>query len=81
MVRQNFLKQGDELAEQTRYDRWTIRAQVQQLGSWGEHWADLSGTAQAAAWRQLAAERRADVDVNYHMTRGLLSEVLFAAGG
>jgi hypothetical protein len=58
-----------------------MRAQVQQLGDWGEHWADLSGTAQAAAWRQLAAERGVSVDLGYHMTRGLLPEVLYAAGG
>jgi hypothetical protein len=57
------------------------RAHVQQLGVWGEHWADLSGTAQAAAWRRLAAERGVDVDINYHMTRVLLDEVLYAAGG
>jgi hypothetical protein len=54
---------------------------VQQLDSWGELWADLSATAQAAAWKQLAAERGVHADVKYHMTRGLLPEVLYAAGG
>jgi len=67
--------------ELTRYDRWMIRIQVQQLGVWGEHWADRGDTQQAAAWRDLAAERGVDIDLKYHMTRGLLEEVIYAAGG
>jgi hypothetical protein len=58
-----------------------MRVGAQQLGYWGEHWADLSTTRQGAAWLQLAAERGADIDLTYHMTRGLLPEVLYAAGG
>jgi len=65
----------------TRYDRWTRRVHEQQLGYWGEHWADLSTTAQFAAWRRLAKERRPDADVPYHMTRVLLEEVIYTAGG
>ena len=69
------------MTRQTRYDRWTMRTHVQQLGTWGEHWADLSGTAQAAAWRRLATERSVSVDLSYLIIRGLLPEVLYAAGG
>ena len=65
----------------TRYDRWMMRVHVQQLGFWGEHWADLSATTQFAAWRRLAEERGASANVEYHMTRGLLEEVIYAAGG
>jgi len=57
------------------------RVHVQQLGIWGEHWADLSATAQFAAWCRLVEERGASASVDYYMTRGLLEEVLYAAGG
>jgi hypothetical protein len=65
----------------TRYDRWMRRVHVQQLGIWGERWADLSATAQFAAWCRLAEERGASASVEYYMTRGLLGEVIYAAGG
>ena len=53
----------------------------QQLGFWSEHWAEVSATEQYAAWRRLAEERGASADLKHHMTRGLLPEVLYAAGG
>lgn len=64
-----------------RYDRWMKRVFEQQLGFWGEHWADVGDTKQFAAWRRLAEERGASADLKYHMTRSLLPEVLYAAGG
>jgi hypothetical protein len=64
-----------------RYDQWMRRIHLQQLGAWGEHWADLRGTAQYAAWCRLAEERRAAADVDYYIARGLLAEVIYAAGG
>ena len=66
---------------QTRYDGWMRRVIEGALDFWGENWRDLSTTAQYAAWRQLAAARGADTDVQYHMTRSLLPEVIYAAGG
>jgi hypothetical protein len=51
------------VTEQSGYDRWMARIQDQQLGFWGEHWADRSDTEQASAWRDLAAERGASIDV------------------
>jgi hypothetical protein len=57
------------------------RVHEQQLGFWGEHWADLSTTAQFTAWCQLAKERGASANVEYHMTRSLLAEIIYTAGG
>lgn len=51
------------------------------LDFWGEHWADLSVMAQYAAWEQLAEARGSRIDTQYRMTRNLLSEVIYAAGG
>jgi hypothetical protein len=62
-----------------RYDRWMKRTVEQQLGFWGEHWADVGTSEQFAAWRRSAEERGASV--KHHMTQGLLPEVLYAAGG
>ncbi len=69
------------MTQPSRYDRWMMRVIEQQLGFWGEHWTDLSTTAQFAAWSRLAEERGVDTDVGYRMTRGLLQEVIYAAGG
>lgn len=66
---------------QTRYDRWTARVMDGQLDFWGENWADLSGTQQYADWQQLIQSRGGTGDPQYYMTRGLLPEVLYAAGG
>jgi hypothetical protein len=65
----------------TRYDRWTQRVMDGALDFWGEHWQDLSNTAQYAAWRQLAQARGVNSDLQHHMTRSLLPEVIYAAGG
>lgn len=65
----------------TRYDGWMGRVIEGALDFWGEHWRDLSTTAQYAAWRQLAEARGADTNLQYRMTRGLLPEIIYAAGG
>lgn len=65
----------------TRYDSWMQRVLEGNLDFWGEHWRDLSTTAQYAAWRQLAEARGVDTDLQYRMTRSLLREVIYAAGG
>jgi hypothetical protein len=51
------------------------------LDFWAEHWRDLSNTAQYTAWHQLAQTRGANINLRYHMTRNLLPEVIYAAGG
>src|ERR1700753_1103046 len=51
------------------------------LGAGDGAWADLADTPQYATWRRLAEARGAGDDVQHYMTRGLLSEVLYAAGG
>jgi hypothetical protein len=65
----------------TRYDGWMRRVLEGNLDFWGEHWRDLSTTAPYAAWRQLAEARGVDTNLQYRMTRGLLPEVIYAAGG
>jgi hypothetical protein len=65
----------------TRYDRWMRQVMEGSLGTWAEYWRDLSNTAQYAAWHQLAQARGANSDLQYHMTRSLLPEVIYAAGG
>ena len=65
----------------TRYEIWMRRVRREQLDVWSENWADLSSTPQYAAWRQLAAARGAGADVPGYLTRSLLSEVIYAAGG
>jgi hypothetical protein len=52
-----------------------------QLDFWGENWANLSGTQQYADWQQLIQSRGGHADPQYYMTRGLLPEMLYAAGG
>ncbi len=65
----------------TRYEIWMRRVRREQLGAGNAAWKDLSGTAQYAAWRQLAEARGASADVPGYLTRSLLAEVLYAAGG
>lgn len=65
----------------TRYEIWMRRVRREQLGAWDENWADLSSTSQYAAWRKLAEVRGDRADVQGYLTRSLLSEVLYAAGG
>jgi hypothetical protein len=65
----------------TKYEIWMRRVRREQLGAWDENWTDLTSTGQYAAWRQLAEARGAGADVQGYLTRSLLSEVLYAAGG
>ena len=65
----------------TLYELWMRRVEQEKLGARDETWLDLTGTPQYATWRRLAEARGAGGDVQHYMTRGLLSEVLYAAGG
>lgn len=65
----------------TRYDRWMKRLVRGQLDFWAENWRNLSGSLQYADWQEFARSRGLGVADQYHMTRGLLTEVLYAAGG
>ncbi len=65
----------------TLYELWMSRVEREKLGAGDGAWADLAGTPQYATWRRLAEARGAGDDVQHYMTRGLLSEVLYAAGG
>ena len=73
--------QTANVAVLTRYEIWMRRVRREQLGAGDEDWNDLSGTAQYGAWRQLAEARGGRADVPGYLTRSLLSEVLYAAGG
>ena len=73
--------QRANVAVLTRYEMWMRRIEREQLGARNENWADLSSTSQYAAWRRLAEARGASDDVQHYMTRSLLSEVIYAAGG
>jgi hypothetical protein len=54
------------------------------LGVWGEHWTDVSTLPDFPAWQELAriweVESSAE-NLSYHMTRNLLPEIIYAAGG
>lgn len=70
--------------ELSRYARWMMRAGRESFFAWGELWADRSGSAEYADWEALARQRGLDpieTNIKYHATRGLLSELLYAAGG
>ncbi len=73
--------QTANVAVLTRYEIWMRRVRREQLGARDEDWKDLSSTAQYGAWRQLAEARGGRADVQGYLTRSLLSEVLYAAGG
>jgi hypothetical protein len=73
--------QTANVAVLTRYEIWMRRVRREQLGAGDEDWKDLSGTAQYAAWRQLAEARGGGADVPGYLAGSLLSEVLYAAGG
>ena len=73
--------QTANVAVLSRYEIWMRRVRREQLGAGDEDWKDLSSTAQYAAWRQLAEARGGRADVPGYLTRSLLSEVLYAAGG
>jgi len=57
------------------------RVEREQLGTLDGNWAELRSTPQYATWRRLAEARGAGDDVPRYMTRALLSEVIYAAGG
>ena len=73
----------------TLYELWLRRVEQQKLGTRPAIWADLRETPQFADWQQLAEGRGVDIGQNgsreagvqHYMTSGLLSEVLYAAGG
>jgi len=76
--------QDNDSVELSRYARWMMRAGRESFFSWGELWADKSGSAEYADWEALARQRGLDptgTNIKYHATRGLLSELLYAAGG
>lgn len=65
----------------TLYELWMRRVERERLGARDDIWLDLTGTPQYATWQRLAEARGAGGDVQHYLTRGLLSEVLYAAGG
>jgi hypothetical protein len=65
----------------TLYELWMSRVEQEKLAARDDAWADLAGTPQYATWQRLAEARGAGGDVPHYMARGLLSEVLYAAGG
>jgi hypothetical protein len=65
----------------TLYEIWMGRAERDKLGAWDDNWAELSRKPQYESWRRLAEARGAGQDVQHYVTRSLLSEVIYAAGG
>ena len=65
----------------TLYEIWMGRAERDKLGAWDDNWAELSRTPQYESWRRLAEARGAGQDVQHYVTRSLLAEVIYAAGG
>jgi hypothetical protein len=65
----------------TLYEIWMGRAERDKLGARDDNWADLSRAPQYESWRRLAEARGAGQDVQHYVTRSLLSEVIYAAGG
>ena len=57
-----------------------MRAGQESFFPWGELWADRNGSAEYADWEKLANRRGLDsseINIKYHATRGLLSELLY----
>jgi hypothetical protein len=69
----------------TRYEIWMRRVEQEKLGARSDIWVDLSDAPQYAEWRKLAEERGVDPgrsgNQQHYIARGLLAEVLYAAGG
>ena len=65
----------------TLYELWMSRVEREKLGAGDSTWADLTRTPQYATWQRLVEARGAGGNVQHYMTGGLLSEVLYAAGG
>ena len=70
--------------EHERYYRWRRREMVGTLSFWAELWLEADRLAGYDEWRALADQKGRTVDngtIRYYMTRTLLDEVLYAAGG
>ena len=67
-----------------RHQDWLRRFAVGHGFAWGELWADVRSHPDYPTWQQLARRRGLAPDkelLGYHMTRGLILEVIHAAGG
>jgi hypothetical protein len=67
-----------------RHREWLRRYGEGSGFAWGELWADARHHPDYPAWQQLARRRGVAPDedtLGYHMTRGLIVEVIYAAGG
>jgi hypothetical protein len=67
----------------TLYARWLLQEARGQLSFWGELWAPPESLPEYEAWVQLSRRRGVSLgpdELKYHMTRGLLREVVYAAG-
>jgi hypothetical protein len=67
-----------------RHRDWLNRYRQGHGFAWSELWADVRGHPDYPAWQQLARRRGLAPDeelLGYHMTRGLILEVIHAAGG
>jgi hypothetical protein len=68
----------------TRYQEWTRRCLLGQLGAGVELWADVSAHPAAGRLEALAKARRRSIDsddIADYITRSLLLDVIHAAGG
>jgi hypothetical protein len=65
----------------TLYEIWMGRAERDKLGARDDNWAELGRAPQYESWRRLAEARGPGQDVQHYVTRSLLSEVVYAAGG
>jgi hypothetical protein len=67
-----------------RHRDWLRRFAEGHGFAWGELWADVRSHPDYPTWQQLARQRGLAPDeelLGYHMTRGLILEVIHAAGG
>jgi len=68
----------------TLYARWLLRGVGGELTDWAELWAHPESLPEYEAWVALSRRRGGSAsaaELKYHMTRGLLQEVVYAAGG
>src|SRR5450759_4283229 len=71
-------------SDHERYYRWRRRETLGQLTFWGELWVDPKTLPEYEYWLALGKQRGHGFEqdsAKYYMTRTLLDEVLFAAGG
>jgi hypothetical protein len=67
-----------------RHRDWLRRYRQGHGFAWGELWADVRSHPDYPIWQQIARQRGLAPDeesLGYHMTRGLILEVIHAAGG